>query len=135
MDRRWKAYHAIAVHLGFTQDAEDLASMAYEAWLKNPHRAGRRKHLVIDAIRSNFGRNPMPMTDQDVEKIGQTPESLADLEKRLKPLSQVERCCYILRHMWGLLDKEIAYCFGLSVSRVDQIIRHAQKKVSVANSP
>ncbi len=131
----------------YEQDAEEFASYCVEQWIRKFDTNWRRafSQLAVDFIRqrTNFSRthrishSPDAFDEYEEESIydhdqgSLSPERFFEKKERAlvlrdSELEGRERCILILFYEYGFTGHEIADCFGLTESRVCQILASAQ---------
>lgn len=130
-----------AKKFGFGEHAEDLAQEMLLKFLENKETRQTVDQAVIDAIREEFGNpntagyelrrardNAIPV-DELIDSltlrgsIGETPTSALDFERYLEMFEDMERATICLVFKWGFSLKEVGHCFGVTESRVSQILK------------
>jgi hypothetical protein len=128
---------------------EDIGSFAVEEWLKGRDPRTSYQHIIIDYLRSHemrvgtrgpcdalgqghhesldpgFGRH-IPHGTDFVEFRGRLESFIQGNRNGLDPS---ERCIMILKYFWGLSEKEIGHCLGVSESRISQRISTIQSRI------
>lgn len=145
-----KRIQFVARSLGLSR--EDIDDCVSDILLQRERGLGRNqnaRYAVIDYLRRNGrctrdGKLPPALRSESIEALegrgirwesgvsgGRSGrECLSDAERYLESLSQIERCVMVLRGLWGLDNREIAYCFGVTESRISQIFSRVEKILS-----
>lgn len=122
-------------------DADEFVQFCVEQWLSGRHIAtelrwmavdyfrklgtvpGSSKHVGLD-IYNRHERNALETSaiDEAIDPQDPTTKIEAFQELRLSKDSPNHRCIFVLRHYWGFSLNEIGLCFGVTRSRVSQIL-------------
>lgn len=122
--------------MGFKEESSDLASLAYETYLKKGNTKQNFKYAIIDAIRrdgwgnrDNIQRDVLKSAVHSKCEISYKSNFgvLNDIEIHLKFLKREERVIFILRYYWSLTESEIGYVLGVSESRICQKLKQIHK--------
>lgn len=119
-------------------ESEDISQSVLEGYIKRPQSKQTIEQSVIDYLRSNGGRSrgkqrriDLRSCETDCEKYsqellyensGSNRRSLSEFERYLIGFEEKHRCFLVLRYLWAFSEQEIGYCFGISESRVSQVL-------------
>lgn len=136
---------AVAARYWFPQEAQDVAQDVLVSYLKNPNSKQTVTQAVIDWARRNGsttrrGNKRLCLLDANTcvddeyllrvaHDAGYFTRSLLNFEEQIKGLASIDRCIAVLRFVWGFEIEEIAYCFGMSASRVSLAIGRIQQSL------
>ena len=122
------------------ENAEDFACWSMIKFIKG--RKVRISRLYVDYLRDirADSRNeayeeqinvkfPQKQYDERIGPGDGPNEHLVELNLMLNRLDKIDRAVIILYYIWGLTEKEIGYCFGLTEARACQLKREALKKM------
>jgi DNA-directed RNA polymerase specialized sigma24 family protein len=129
---------------GFESDAEDMAQ--YALFKVAQSRKAHVSQLCIDYVRQTYGRTGKTpsksqaaqaiekrfyseLSDKYKELTYSTDMEALDFEVLKKSLAAKDRAIVTLRFKWGMTDKEIGDCFGLSESRIRQNFSEIKKQL------
>lgn len=117
-------------------EAEDIAQSVLLSYLKNPESKQTVEQVVIDYLRQNGGRTRGGAhriclldghhSDEEIDlfvfdkSARSSGEQLSGFERYLVGFETKDRCIAVLRYVWGLTEKEIGFCLGLTESRISQ---------------
>lgn len=109
--------------LGGRNFATELRWMAIDFFRRYGTVPDTSRHVGVD-VYNQHERNPLevsainenPDPKEPLKKI----EAFQELQTSKRP--SIHRCMLALRHYWGFSTKEIALCFGISDSRVSQLL-------------
>jgi len=133
----------VAIRKGFEREAEDFSQVAVMKLMKG--RKATLDQLLIDYLRENYTRTNKKgskpnkvvldvynMKELSVDHLVHTtsPLDLYNFNQILKRLDRHKnrgqlRCFLVLRYLWGFNQQEIAHCFGITESRVCQLLKIA----------
>ena len=146
--RFYRRAKASARSKGFHDDEHELAADVIVKFLENPNTSQTVDQAVGDAIREEFGDG---RTEHKTEKgrrwnqqrlalmrvvsgvgnkkIGMAPtQELLDYQLLVDQLPRNQRVMVILLTLFGLNLYEIGFCFGVSSSRISQVLKNLREK-------
>lgn len=144
--KRWaKSY-------GFGQESEDIAQSVLLKYIKN--KEIRVACACIDYVRHEYGRTGKNASSLQKQRINEKRNyveidadlygseshdnmvaSNIDFSTFQTKLKSKERAIVTLKYKWDLTEKEIGDCFGVSESRICQILKEIKAKLSEIVEP
>lgn len=141
-----KRVEFLARRFGFSQECEDIAQEACLIFLatENPYqtafqtfvdalrriaprtRGGRVRDPLFDVVESDNETALQRLPSRYGEICGLSGESF---EYLLNGAETTDRCVLILYYVWGLSEKEIGHCFGVTESRISQRLGNVQARI------
>lgn len=132
-----------ATKFGFAQHREDIAQEVLCRFAAGKGRHQTIDQAVIDVIREDFGRTTLPgfqarsalRNASSIVEVSDRPSPLPLPDNRvgfdgfIDLLSGNERTVVVLTYLWGLNEKEIGYCLGVTESRACQIKKGAEARL------
>jgi DNA-directed RNA polymerase specialized sigma24 family protein len=127
-----------ATRKGFAEDSDDLAQEVLLNWLEGGGQHQTVDYAVIDAIRRDRGdsrngqfeprkRERRPHCElKEFHSVDQFDESRGDFERITSMLKGGRRAVAVLFFEWGLTQKEIGGCFGVTESAVCNWLRQIE---------
>lgn len=140
MDEKDRArYISAALAFGLShQDAEDVAQDTALRRLENIGLKQSKYHAVIDYLRRTYGRGGYYGNVQLNEKVLPSEERPQHAFDILDGLDHDLRAVLLLRGIWGMSPREIAFLFGVTEfvvhDRIKRVSRALLKRANKLNS-
>lgn len=140
MARGWGAFFVYAIKKGVRHEqAEDFAQVGMlEDFQRHPNPPRQLRWIWVDFLRETVaGRTSTqcfsqrlaiaepvyPKTQAALDSLSGAYETSESMDEHLKGLPLYERVVTVLILKWGLDQKEVAHVFGISQSRMSQIVK------------
>lgn len=137
-----RIYFSVRKYFGESLDPEDAAHQIFLTWLSKRKESKQTiDHAVIDYARRTLGdsrtkshnqRRSINMAVSDgLERVeSPTRQYDANVQWLARILPRVERIVFLLRIKWGFNEAEIADLYNVSESRISQIYKGIQERLS-----